>query len=179
MDHPDARHLDGDTSQVSRDSPYHQEQPSGCCLYGVWERSIHQGYSCEYHLFASPRCVEEPVRLDAKDSPEITSRDAPDLENIKKLFVKRYIEKARANKAKAASATKAAELRVPKKRANNGGSKGAPKKGRSAKYCKWCKAADGVAPRTSLLSPSIPQRSPGKRWVSVIQSDDLSDRESC
>ena len=66
-----------------------------------------------------------------------------DLENIKKLFVERYDEKARANKAKAATASKAAELRVPKKRANEGGPKGAPKKGRSAKYCKWCKAADG------------------------------------
>jgi hypothetical protein len=66
-----------------------------------------------------------------------------DLENIKKLFVERYDEKARANKAKAATASKAAELRVPKKRANEGGPKGAPKKGRSTKYCKWCKAADG------------------------------------
>jgi len=33
---------------------------------------------------------------------------------------------------------------VPKKRTNEGGpGKGGPKKGRSAKYCKWCKAADG------------------------------------
>ena len=38
-----------------------------------------------------------------------------DLENIEKLFVERYNEKARANKAKAASATKAAELCMPKK----------------------------------------------------------------
>ncbi len=67
-----------------------------------------------------------------------------DLENIKKLFAERYNEKARANKAKAASATKAAKLRVPKKCANEGGpGKGGPKKGHSAKYCKWCKAADG------------------------------------
>jgi hypothetical protein len=66
-----------------------------------------------------------------------------DLENIEKLFVERYNEKARAIKAKAASVTKAAELRVPKKRANEGGPKEAPKKGGSAKYCKWCKAADG------------------------------------
>ena len=45
---------------------------------------------------------------------------------------------------KVASVAKAAELRVPKKRAHWGGSdKGAPKKGRSANYCKWCKAADG------------------------------------
>ncbi len=66
-----------------------------------------------------------------------------DLENIKKLFVEKYNKKARANKTKAATASKMAE-HVPKKRAHGGGSdKGAPKKGRSAKYCKWCKAADG------------------------------------
>ncbi len=66
-----------------------------------------------------------------------------DLENIKKLFVKKYNKKARANKAKAATASKTAE-RVPKKHVHGGGSdKEAPQKGRSAKYCKWCKAADG------------------------------------
>ncbi len=33
---------------------------------------------------------------------------------------------------------------MPKKRAYGGGSdQGAPKKGRSAKYCKWCKAVGG------------------------------------
>ncbi len=32
---------------------------------------------------------------------------------------------------------------MPKKREHGGGSnRGAPKKGRSAKYCKWCKAAN-------------------------------------
>ncbi len=66
-----------------------------------------------------------------------------DLENIKKLFVEKYNEKAQANKAKAATAPKTAE-HMPKKRAHGGGSdRGAPKKGRSAKYCKWCKAANG------------------------------------
>jgi hypothetical protein len=66
-----------------------------------------------------------------------------DLENIKKLFAKKYNKKARANKAKAATASKTAE-RVPKKHADGGGSdQGAPKKGRSAKYCKWCKVAGG------------------------------------
>jgi hypothetical protein len=59
------------------------------------------------------------------------------------MQVEKYNEKAKAsNKAKAASAT--AELRVPKKRANVGGAdKGAPKKGRTAKCCKWCKAVNG------------------------------------
>jgi hypothetical protein len=66
-----------------------------------------------------------------------------DLENIEKLFVEKYNEKARANKAKAATAPKTAES-VPKKRTHGGGShRGAPKKGRSAKYCKWCKNVNG------------------------------------
>ncbi len=65
-----------------------------------------------------------------------------DLKNIKKLFVEKYNEKAQANKAKAATAPKTAE-RVPKKCACGGGSdRGAPKKGCSAKYCKWCKNAN-------------------------------------
>jgi len=66
-----------------------------------------------------------------------------DLKNTKKLFVEKYNKKARANKAKAATASKMAE-RVPKKRAHGGGSdRGAPKKGRSAKYCMWCNTANG------------------------------------
>ncbi len=67
-----------------------------------------------------------------------------DLENIKKLFAKKTNEAARTNKAKVATATKLADERVPKKRAHGGGpDKGAPKKGSTAKYCKWCKAVDG------------------------------------
>jgi hypothetical protein len=68
-----------------------------------------------------------------------------DLVNIKKLFVEKYNKnkKAQANKAKAATAPKMAE-HVPKKHAHGGGSdRGAPKKGRSTKYCKWCKNANG------------------------------------
>ncbi len=58
------------------------------------------------------------------------------------MQVEKYNEKAKASKAKAASAT--AELHVTKKWVNAGGAdKGAPKKGRTAKYCKWCKAANG------------------------------------
>jgi hypothetical protein len=75
--------------------------------------------------------------------PESLRAMLMDLENIEKLFLKKYNEKARTNKAKAATASKMAE-RVPKKRAHGGGSdQGAPKKGRSAKYCKWCKVAGG------------------------------------
>ncbi len=66
-----------------------------------------------------------------------------DLENIKKLIIEKYNKKARANKAKAGTAPKTAEC-VPKKHAHGGGSvRGAPKKGSSAKYCKWCKNANG------------------------------------
>ncbi len=66
-----------------------------------------------------------------------------DLKNINKLFIEKYNEKARANKAKAATAPKMAE-RVPKKCVHGGGSnRGAPQKGRSAKYCKWCKTVNG------------------------------------
>ncbi len=66
-----------------------------------------------------------------------------ELENIEKHFVEKYNEKARANTAKAATAPKMAE-RVPKKRAHGGGfDRGAPKKNSSAKYCKWCKNANG------------------------------------
>jgi len=65
-----------------------------------------------------------------------------DLKNVEKVFAKRYNEKDQANKAKVATATKAAELRVPKKHRDEGSDRGAPKKGRSVKYCKWCKSVD-------------------------------------
>jgi hypothetical protein len=81
--------------------------------------------------------------LTHKTVPESPRAMLQDLENIEKLFVEKYNEKARANKAKAATAPKMAE-HVPKKRAHGGGSnRGAPKKGCSAKYCKWCKNLNG------------------------------------
>ncbi len=81
--------------------------------------------------------------LTHKTVPELPCAMLQDLKNIEKLFVEKYNKKARANKAKAATAPKTAE-RVPKKRAHGGGSnRGAPKKGHSAKYCKWYKNANG------------------------------------
>jgi hypothetical protein len=78
-----------------------------------------------------------------KTVPELPRAMLQDLENIEKLFVEKYNEKAQANKAKAVTAPTTA-VHVPRKRAQEGISgKGGPKKGRSAKYCKWCKAADG------------------------------------
>jgi hypothetical protein len=69
-----------------------------------------------------------------------------DLENIEKLFVEKTNEAARANKAKVATALKGASEHVPRKgkRAHGGGpDTGNPKKVRTVKYCKWCKAVDG------------------------------------
>ena len=68
-----------------------------------------------------------------------------DLENPEKVFVKKSNEAAQANKAKVAAAAKLAE-HVPRKgkRVHGGGpEKGTPKKGRTDKFCKWCKAIDG------------------------------------
>jgi hypothetical protein len=69
-----------------------------------------------------------------------------DLENIEKLFAEKPNKAARANKAKVATALKGASEHVPRKgkRAHGGGpDTGNPKKVRTAKYCKWCKAVDG------------------------------------
>ncbi len=90
-----------------------------------------------------PVAWRNQYNLTHKTVPESPRAMLQDLKNIKKLFVEKYNEKARANKAKAATAPQTAE-RVPKKRAHGRGSdRGAPKKGRSAKYCKWCKMANG------------------------------------
>jgi hypothetical protein len=69
-----------------------------------------------------------------------------DLENIKKLFVEKTNEAAQANKAKVATALKGAGEHLPRKgkRVHGGGpNNGTPKKGRTVKYCKWCKGVDG------------------------------------
>jgi hypothetical protein len=78
--------------------------------------------------------------------PESPRAILVDLENIEKLFAEKANEAARANKAKVASALKGAVDHVPRKgkRSNGGGpDKGTPKKGRTDKFCKWCKAVDG------------------------------------
>jgi len=69
-----------------------------------------------------------------------------DLKNIKKLFTEKSNEAAQANKAKVTTATKLAGEHVPRKGKRvhgEGPEKGTPKKGRTTKYCKWCKAVDG------------------------------------
>ena len=78
--------------------------------------------------------------------PESPRAILVDLENIEKLFAEKANEAARANKAKVAIALKGAGEQVPRKgkRAHGGGpDKGTPKKGRTDKFCKWCKAVDG------------------------------------
>jgi hypothetical protein len=68
------------------------------------------------------------------------------LENLEKVFAERSNEAARANKAKVAAAAKSAGDHVPRKgkREHGGGpSKGNPQKGRTEKFCKWCKGVDG------------------------------------
>jgi hypothetical protein len=85
-----------------------------------------------------PVAWRNQYNLTHKTIPELPRAMLQDLKNIEKLCIEKYNKKAQANKAKAATAPKTAE-RVPKKRAHGG----APKKSRSAKYCKWCKNANG------------------------------------
>ncbi len=122
--------------------------------------------------------------LTHKTVPESPCAMLQDLKNIEKLFIEKYNEKAQANKAKAATAPKTAE-RVPEKRAHGGRSdRGAPKKGVLRSIASGARTLTGPIPptipssvvglrrmahqRTSLLSPSTLQGSPGKRWVVEI-----------
>jgi hypothetical protein len=78
--------------------------------------------------------------------PESPRAILVDLKNIEKLIVEKTNKAARATKAKVATALKGAGEHVPRKgkRAHGGGpNTGNPKKVRTAKYCKWCKAVDG------------------------------------
>jgi hypothetical protein len=89
-----------------------------------------------------PVAWRNQYNLTHKTVPELPHAMLQNLKNIKKLFVEKYNENTQANKAKAATAPKTAE-RMPKKHTHGGGSdRGAPKKGRFAKYCKWCKNAN-------------------------------------
>jgi hypothetical protein len=66
-----------------------------------------------------------------------------DLETIKKVFVEKNNEKAKASTAKAGTAPQKGAS-VPRKKGKGGESGGpAPKKAHTAKYCKHCKAAGG------------------------------------
>ncbi len=118
-------------------------------------------------------------KLNHKTVPELTRSMLHDLETIEKVFVEKNNKNARATKTKASTAPQKGAS-VPRKHRNGGSSGGpAPKKARTAKYCKWCRVAGGLFKThdTSkccrfdkdgkelkrLISPSIPQRSPGKK----------------
>jgi hypothetical protein len=60
-----------------------------------------------------------------------------DLANIKKVFVKKYNKKAKAYKAKVATASKAGKAHMHRKRANGGSSDQFSTKGHSIKYCQY------------------------------------------
>ena len=94
------------------------------------------------HLPAAWRAQYALTHVLVPESPRAILND---LENIEKLFAEKANEAAQANKAKVAAATKAVE-QVPRKgkRTHGGGPNGGtPKKGRTKKFCKWCKAVDG------------------------------------
>ena len=119
-----------------------------------------------------------------KTVPESPRGMLLDLKNIEKLFVERYNEKARASKAKAATAQKQGE-HVPRKGKREGGSlKEPPRNAVLPNVEDGARQQMGplqpmipssvaglqrtVAQRTSILSPLIPQRRPGKRQVAEI-----------
>ena len=81
--------------------------------------------------------------LNHKTVPESTRSMLHDLETIKKILVEKNNEKAKAGNVKAGTAPQKG-LSVPCKKGNGSGSGGpAPKKARTAKYCKHCQAAGG------------------------------------
>jgi hypothetical protein len=81
--------------------------------------------------------------LNHKTVPELPRSMLHNLETIEKVFVEKSNKKAKATKAKADTAPQKG-LSVPHKKGNRGGSGGpAPKKARTAKYCKWCQAVGG------------------------------------
>jgi hypothetical protein len=83
--------------------------------------------------------------MNHKTVPELMRSMLLNLENIEKVFATKDGKKARSIKAKAGTAPKKVAFSVPKKHGKGGSSGGlAPKKARSAKYCKWCKAAGGA-----------------------------------
>jgi hypothetical protein len=143
MDHPNAHQLHGGPQQVLRDSPYHKNSPLAVASTEMGNVPFTKATHASIILSHLPVAWKNQYNVTHSTVPKSPRATLVDLENIKKLFVEKYSKKARANKAKAATASKMAE-RMLKKRVHGGGSnKGARQKGHSAKYCKWCKAANG------------------------------------
>jgi hypothetical protein len=89
--------------------------------------------------------------LNHKTVPESRRSMLHNLETIEKVFVEKNNEKAKASMAKAGTAPQKGAS-VPHNRGKGGGSgRPAPKRARTTKYCKWCKAVDGPyqTPNTS------------------------------
>jgi hypothetical protein len=96
-------------------------------------------------LSTCPTDWRNQYKMNHKTVPESTRSMLLDLENIEKDFATKDGKKARSIKAKVGTAPKKVAFSVPKKHRKGGSSVGpAPKKARSAKYCKWCKAAGGA-----------------------------------
>ena len=90
-----------------------------------------------------PLAWRNQYNLTHQTVPESPCAMLQDLETIEKVIAERYNNKAQTDKAGAATAPKANEQLVPKKRPGEGSEGGTCKKGRPTKYCKWCKAVDG------------------------------------
>jgi hypothetical protein len=139
------RDSNGDSKQILGTAPDDQEQPHGCCVDQVWQCAVQRVYTRKYHTEPPTSCVEESVQPDSHDSSRVSEGHSIGPRESWKVFAERSNEAARANKAKVAAAAKAVD-HVPRKgkHVHRGGpDTGNPKKGRTAKYCKWCKAVDG------------------------------------
>jgi hypothetical protein len=132
----------GNSQQISRDAPTIKNSPMAVASTELGNAPFNEATHTSIILSHLLVAWRNQYNLTHKTVPESSRAMLLDLENIEKMQVEKCNVKAKASKAKAATAP--AELRVPKKRANAGGTdKGTPQKGRTAKYCKWCKAANG------------------------------------
>jgi len=89
--------------------------------------------------------VEDSVCANARVSSRISEGPSSGPQEYLEAVCQKGKQSSPSQKAKVAAATKADE-RVPRKgkRTHGGGpKKGTPKKGRTDKFCKWCKAVDG------------------------------------
>jgi hypothetical protein len=143
MDYTNAHKLHGGPQQDLGILPTIKNSPLAVAFMEMGNVPFTKATHASIILSHLPVAWRNQYNLTHSTVPESPRAMLMDLENIEKLFVKKYNKKARASKAKAATASKTAE-RMPKKHVHGGGSnQEAPKKGRSAKYCKWCKAAGG------------------------------------
>ncbi len=156
MDHPNAYKLHGGPQQYLGILPTIKKSPLAVASMEMGNVPFTEATHPSIILSHLPVAWRNQYNLTHSMVPESLRAMQIDLENIEKLFVKKYNKKAKTNKAKAATASKMAE-RVPKKRTHGGGpDQGAPKKGLSAKNCKWCKAAGGKKGLSHIMAGHIP-----------------------